>query len=106
MAEPGRAGALERARALGAGISMDDFGTGVSSLSQLKTLPFDTIKIDQSFLKRHTNAGKAADGETVLRSIISLAHDLKRSVVVEGVENAEDAAWLKHLGVEYAQGSS
>ena len=103
-ANPDMPAALERARALGAGISMDDFGTGVSSLSQLKTLPFDTIKIDQSFLKRHTNADKAADGETVLRSIISLAHDLKRSVVVEGVESAEDAAWLKHLGVEYAQG--
>ena len=96
--------ALERCRALGAGISIDDFGTGASSLSQLKTLPFDTIKIDQSFLARHANADTAADGETVLRSIISLAHDLKRSVVVEGVESAKDAQWLKALGVEFAQG--
>ncbi|HEX4304175.1 MAG TPA: GGDEF and EAL domain-containing protein [Rhizomicrobium sp.] len=96
--------AMERAKALGAGLSIDDFGTGVSSLSQLKTLPFDTIKIDQSFLARHANADTAADGDTVLRSIISLAHDLRRSVVVEGVESAEDAAWLKQLGVEFAQG--
>ncbi len=96
--------AMERAKALGAGLSIDDFGTGVSSLSQLKTLPFDTIKIDQSFLARHANADTAADGDTVLRSIISLAHDLRRSVVVEGVESAEDAGWLKQLGVEFAQG--
>ncbi|MEI9885193.1 MAG: GGDEF and EAL domain-containing protein [Rhizomicrobium sp.] len=95
---------LERAKALGAGISIDDFGTGVSSLSQLKSLPFDTIKIDQSFLKRHTNADRAADGDTVLKSIISLAHNLKRSVVVEGVESEADAAWLKQLGCEFAQG--
>ncbi len=96
--------ALERCRALGAGISIDDFGTGVSSLSQLKTLPFDTIKIDQSFLARHANADTAADGETILRSIIALAHDLKRTVVVEGVENAKDAGWLEQLGCEYGQG--
>ncbi|MBS0471537.1 MAG: GGDEF and EAL domain-containing protein [Proteobacteria bacterium] len=96
--------ALDRCRGLGAGISIDDFGTGVSSLSQLKTLPFDTIKIDQSFLARHSDEGQAADGETVLRSIIALAHDLKRSVVVEGVESEQDAIWLRQLGCEYAQG--
>ncbi|HEY0107888.1 MAG TPA: GGDEF and EAL domain-containing protein, partial [Rhizomicrobium sp.] len=96
--------ALERCRALGAGISIDDFGTGVSSLSQLKTLPFDTIKIDQSFLARHVNADTAADGETILRSIIALAQSLKRVVVVEGVENARDADWLRQLGCEYGQG--
>jgi diguanylate cyclase (GGDEF)-like protein/PAS domain S-box-containing protein len=94
--------ALERCRALGAGISIDDFGTGVSSLSQLKTLPYDTIKIDQSFLARH--AGTDEDAETILRSIISLAQGLKRSVVVEGVETARDAQWLKQLGCEFGQG--
>ena len=96
--------ALERAKALGAGISMDDFGTGVSSLSQLNALPFDTIKIDQSFLARHTDDDMTADGETMLKSIIALAHNLNRSVVVEGVENEKDAAWLRQLGCEYAQG--
>ncbi|MEI9993166.1 MAG: GGDEF and EAL domain-containing protein [Rhizomicrobium sp.] len=96
--------ALDQCRALGAGISIDDFGTGVSSLSQLKTLPFDTIKIDQSFLTRHADGDAAADGETVLKSIVSLAHDLGRSVVVEGVENGKDVAWLKALGCEFAQG--
>jgi diguanylate cyclase (GGDEF)-like protein/PAS domain S-box-containing protein len=96
--------ALARCRALGAGISIDDFGTGVSSLSQLKSLPFDTIKIDQSFLARHTDANQAADGETVLRSIIALAHDLKRAVIVEGIEREEDAVALRNLGCEFGQG--
>jgi diguanylate cyclase (GGDEF)-like protein/PAS domain S-box-containing protein len=96
--------ALERCRELGAGISIDDFGTGVSSLSALKTLPFDTIKIDQSFLARHANADTAADGETILRSIIAMAQGLKRTVVVEGVETARDAQWLQQLGCEYGQG--
>jgi len=96
--------ALNRAKALGAGISIDDFGTGTSSLSQLKTLPFDTIKIDQSFLARHTDTNADADGAVVLKSIVALAHDLNRSVVVEGVEKQEDAEWIAQLGCEYAQG--
>lgn len=96
--------ALERCRALGAGLSIDDFGTGVSSLSQLKTLPFDTIKIDQSFLARQASADATADGETILKSIIALAQGLKRDVVVEGVETARDAQWLKALGCEFGQG--
>jgi diguanylate cyclase (GGDEF)-like protein/PAS domain S-box-containing protein len=96
--------ALERCRELGAGISIDDFGTGVSSLSQLKTLPFDTIKIDQSFLARHAGADASSDGETILKSIIALAQSLRRTVVVEGVETARDAQWLKALDCEYGQG--
>ncbi|MGZ5935391.1 MAG: EAL domain-containing protein, partial [Rhizomicrobium sp.] len=96
--------ALDRCRTLGAGITIDDFGTGVSSLSQLKDLPFDTIKVDQSFLAKHKDPQAKADGDVVLKSIIALAHDLKRSVVVEGVENEQDASWLKQLGCEFAQG--
>ncbi|MBL7096860.1 MAG: EAL domain-containing protein [Alphaproteobacteria bacterium] len=96
--------ALAHARALGAGISIDDFGTGTSSLSQLRTLPFDTIKIDQSFLAKHTDEHANADGAVVLKSIVALAHDLNRSVVVEGVERKEDAEWIAELGCEYAQG--
>jgi diguanylate cyclase (GGDEF)-like protein len=96
--------ALEQCRALGAGITIDDFGTGASSLSQLKELPFDTIKIDKSFLAKHKDPQARADGEVVLKSIIALAHDLKRAIVVEGVERDPDAAWLKALGCEFAQG--
>jgi diguanylate cyclase (GGDEF)-like protein/PAS domain S-box-containing protein len=95
---------LRRLRALGAGLAIDDFGTGVSSLSQLKDLPFDTVKIDKSFLVRHGGTHDDAEGSVILTSIVSLAHELKRSVVVEGVENEQDAAWLKELGCEFAQG--
>jgi EAL domain-containing protein (putative c-di-GMP-specific phosphodiesterase class I) len=95
---------LERLRAAGAGLSIDDFGTGTSSLSQFRHLPFDTVKIDRSFLARHGGTDIDADGEVVLTSVIALAHDLKRQVVVEGVENEAEAAWLARLGCEYGQG--
>ncbi len=94
---------LDRLRALGAGLSIDDFGTGLSNLSQLKDIPFDTLKIDQSFLA-HRKDAEDSDGAVVLGSIVSLTHELKREVIVEGVENARDAAWLKELGCEYGQG--
>jgi EAL domain-containing protein (putative c-di-GMP-specific phosphodiesterase class I) len=94
---------LPRLRALGAGLSIDDFGTGSSSLSQFRSLPFDTVKIDKSFLVSHAG-GADPDAGRVLSSIIALAHDLNRAVVVEGVESAEDVAWLKGLGCEYGQG--
>ena len=95
---------LSRLRAMGAGLSIDDFGTGVSSLSQLKDLPFDTVKIDKSFLARHGGTHDDVEGSVILSSIVSLAHDLKHGVVVEGVENEADALWLRSLGCEYAQG--
>ena len=79
---------LERLRALGAGLAIDDFGTGLSTLSQLKDLPFDTVKIDRSFLARHGGTQDENDGTVILGSIVALAHDLKRNVIVEGVEGA------------------
>lgn len=95
---------LERLRELGAGLAIDDFGTGLSTLSQLKDLPFDTVKIDRSFLARHGGTQEDDNGTVILGSIVSLAHDLKRTVIVEGVENEDDAKWLKDMGCEYAQG--
>jgi diguanylate cyclase (GGDEF)-like protein/PAS domain S-box-containing protein len=95
---------LRRIRALGAGLAIDDFGTGQSSLSQLKDIPFDTVKIDKSFLARHGGTHSESDGGVVLSSIIALAHDLRRDVVVEGVESDDDARILKDIGCEYAQG--
>ena len=95
---------LRRIRALGAGLAIDDFGTGQSSLSQLKDIPFDTVKIDKSFLARHGGTHSESDGGVVLSSIVTLAHDLRREVVVEGVESEEDAVRLKAIGCEYAQG--
>jgi diguanylate cyclase (GGDEF)-like protein len=94
---------LQRLHELGVGIAIDDFGTGMSNFSQLKELPFDTLKIDRSFLAR-LNGQEDSQEAVVLRSIVTLAHDLGRDVVVEGVENDHDALWVKGLGCDYAQG--
>jgi diguanylate cyclase (GGDEF)-like protein len=95
---------LERLRDMGAGLAIDDFGTGLSTLSQLKDLPFDTIKIDRNFLARRTGLQEEADATAVMNSVIALAYELKRTVVVEGVESERDAIWLRQLGCEFAQG--
>jgi diguanylate cyclase (GGDEF)-like protein len=98
------AATLVRLKGLGAGLAMDDFGTGASSLSQFHDLPFDTVKIDRNFIARQSNGEIGEEAGQVLRSVIRLSQDLKRTVVAEGVESAEDAAWLASLGCEFGQG--
>jgi diguanylate cyclase (GGDEF)-like protein/PAS domain S-box-containing protein len=95
---------MARIRAAGAGLSIDDFGTGASTLSELRTLPADTVKIDKSFLARHGGTDIDSDGEVVLSGIVSMAHELKRAVVAEGVESEVDAQFLAGIGCEFGQG--
>src|SRR5215469_277483 len=91
---------LQRIRDLGAGLALDDFGSGHASLAYLQRFPFDSIKIDKSFVRTNGKGSRPV----ILRSLISLAHDLGMEVVAEGAETDSDAVELSQLGCEYAQG--
>ncbi len=88
-------------KALGVGVSVDDFGTGFSSLSYLRRFPVDTLKIDRSFV-----GSMHEDDENfrLVRTILALAHDLGMTVVAEGAETGAQVAQLRALGCEMAQG--
>ncbi len=92
---------LERLRAFGVRVSIDDFGTGYSSLSYLHQLPFDTLKIDRSFVAALQTK---ADGREIIRTILDLARNLEMDVVAEGAETASHVAQLTEMGCGYAQG--
>ena len=95
-------GELQALKALGVAIVMDDFGTGYSSLSYLWRFPFDKIKIDRSFMQGL--GGYSRDASTVVRTIIALARELNMRVTVEGVETAEQAAFVSKFHGDQAQG--
>ncbi|WP_431324169.1 putative bifunctional diguanylate cyclase/phosphodiesterase [Rhizobium sp. YTU87027] len=86
---------------LGIQISLDDFGTEYSSLSYLKNFPFDNIKIDKYFVNDLLSDEKS---RTIVRSVIALSHGLGMRVTAEGVETAEQAAWLLEEGCDRLQG--
>ncbi len=92
---------LNALRALGVSVSIDDYGTGQSTLSYLKRFPADEIKIDQSFVSRML---ESVSDQILVRSTIELAHELGFSVVAEGVEDAECLAKLTEFGCDTVQG--
>ncbi|MET1030094.1 PAS domain S-box protein [Domibacillus tundrae] len=86
---------LQQLKNLGVHISIDDFGTGFSSLNYLKQFPVDTLKIDQSFVRELYNN---PNDETIVKTIISMAHNLNLNVVAEGIETKEQLVFLQeHL---------
>jgi diguanylate cyclase (GGDEF)-like protein/PAS domain S-box-containing protein len=89
---------LNRLANLGIGLSLDDFGTGYSSLAYLTRFPFDTIKIDKSFVD-DTSPKRVV----LLKSMVNMAHELGLSVVAEGVVDQSDALQLRQMGCEYVQ---
>ena len=102
VGDPERArGVLERLNELGVTLAIDDFGTGYSSLAYLRELPVDEIKIDRSFVLEMQGD---RSGETIVRSIIDLAHNLGLRAVAEGVEDQALLTRLTELGCDVAQG--
>ena len=88
-------------RGLGCGISIDDFGTGQSSLDYIKRFPADRIKIDQSFVR---NIGMDPGDEAIVRATLEMAHTLGRKVVAEGVETEQHYSFLRAQGCDELQG--
>jgi len=86
---------------LGVGLSVDDFGTGYSSLAYLSSLPFDSLKIDRSFV---SNVQQRPRNAEIVRAVLTLGLTLGKSVIAEGVETEEELRVLRDLGVPLAQG--
>ncbi|RCK36791.1 hypothetical protein TH19_12815 [Thalassospira profundimaris] len=92
---------LTRLRMKRFNLSIDDFGTGYSSMQQLVRVPFNELKIDQSFVRQLI---KDEECRAVAQMSVSLAHGLNMQVVAEGIEDQETFDWLKELGCEFGQG--
>jgi len=92
---------LRQLRQGGIRLSIDDFGTGFSSLAYLHELDAQSLKVDRRFVAQ---LGHDAAGERITESIIAMAHALNMEVIAEGVETTEQRDWLAALGCEYAQG--
>ncbi len=92
---------LDALKALGVRLEVDDFGTGYSSLNRLDRYPFDSIKIDKSFVSRMATDKRSAD---VINTIVSLAKILRLGLVAEGIENGQSAEELGSIGCTHGQG--
>ena len=92
---------LRHLREAGVSIALDDFGTGYSSLTHLKSLPFNILKIDKSFIK---DLSRSAADQSIVRSLIHLGRDLGYTTVAEGIEVQAEAELLRRIGCERGQG--
>ncbi|MEM9696698.1 MAG: EAL domain-containing protein, partial [Myxococcota bacterium] len=95
---------LAELKTYGVRVSLDDFGTGYSSFSYLHQLPYDTLKIDRSFVARLDHAEPGQSANEIVHAIIVLAHNLRMNVVAEGVEQLAQAETLRHMWCELGQG--
>jgi EAL domain-containing protein (putative c-di-GMP-specific phosphodiesterase class I) len=91
---------LPRARELGAGIALDDFGSGYTSLGEIERYRFDTLKVGAALARPRGGTGRSV----VLRSAVAMAHDLGMDVITDGADNESDAIELAQLGSEFAEG--
>ena len=94
-------GVMRELRAKGMRFAIDDFGTGFSSLSYLKRMPIDTLKIDKSFVN---NITENADDASIVIAVIRLAHNMNLKVVAEGVETEAQRLFLRRLECDRMQG--
>ena len=87
---------------MGIGLQIDDFGSGYSSLKQLKKFPLDALKIDGDFI---AGVGTSGDAEAVCRSVIDLAHAYGMRCIAEAVETTDQVRFLRAAGCDEVQGS-
>jgi diguanylate cyclase (GGDEF)-like protein len=101
LGDDGAVGALERLRAAGLRVAVDDFGTGHSALGYLRRFPIDVIKLDRSFVERVDHVSPEA---AIVQAVIALGHALDMHITAEGVERAEQVDRLRAFGCDSAQG--
>jgi diguanylate cyclase (GGDEF)-like protein len=95
---------IERLSREGISFKLDDFGTGYSSLGYLHRIPINCVKIDRSFISRMDLEDPDQSSAGIVRGMISLSHDLRKTVVAEGIETEQQAKMLREYGCDFAQG--